>query len=119
MNNSNYHASMVRDFGEPVERDGQKYYAPEGSQNWELLQLPQQRPYNHTWDMKGRLLLLPRTGIIGVPFEEHRGGWTFVVVNGEACKKDDGTVSYPRGGYNIEVSDLEMTTAIELEYKTQ
>ena len=84
--------------------------APEGSTNAQLLALPQQRV--HTHDMKGKLLLLPRTGIIGV-LADHVGG-KFIVVNGSACRKEDGSEAYPRGGHDISVSDLELQTAIEL-----
>lgn len=94
-------------------RDPRYVQAPEGSINAELLALSQQRTYTH--DMKGRVVLLPRTGIIGVPIEMTSGGhWNFVIVDGSACKKEDGMVSYPRGGYNIDVSDLELQTAVEL-----
>lgn len=79
--------------------------APAGSINAELLALPQER--THTHDMQGRLLLLPRTGLIVVPYKTNGIGYDVVIVSG------DGT--YPRGGYNLHVSDLEMQTAVELE----
>lgn len=94
-------------------RDPRDVPAPPGSINAELLELPEQRFYTH--NVKGMLLLLPRTGLIVVPYRAHAGGsWSSVVVDGDACRKEGGTVPYPRGGYDIEVSELELTTAIEL-----
>lgn len=87
--------------------------APPGSINEALLALPQQREYTH--DMQGRMLLFPRTGIIGVPFQMNSGGsWGVVVVDGSACVDENGREIYPRGGHHIDVSELEMQTAIEL-----
>lgn len=65
--------------------------------------LPKQR-YSH--EARGRILLLPSSGLVVVPFKEHTGGWDVVVV--------DGFGSYPVGGYHLSVSVAEIETAIEL-----
>lgn len=94
-------------------RDPRDVEAPEGSINAQLLALPQQR--QHTHDMRGRLLRLPRSGLIVVPIRYHVGYYSCVVVDGtEGPRRDDGTELYPRGGHDIDVSALEMQTAIEL-----
>ncbi|MGN6325774.1 hypothetical protein [Pseudolysinimonas sp.] len=94
-------------------RDPRDVQAPPGSINAQLLELPEQRFYTH--DVKGMLLLLPRTGLIVVPFQESGDShWSCVVVDGSAVTKEDGSHPYPRGGYHIDVSELELTTAIEL-----
>lgn len=92
--------------------DVRDVFAPEGSINAALLALPQQR--EHTHDMKGRVLLFPRTGIIGVPHEMNDVGYYVTIVDGSACTDENGREVYPRGGYGIHVSDLEMQTAIEM-----
>lgn len=65
--------------------------------------LPKQR-YSH--EARGRILLLPSSGLVVVPFNEHTGGWDVVVVEGFG--------SYPVGGYHLSVGDAEIETAIEL-----
>lgn len=65
--------------------------------------LPKQR-YSH--EAQGKILLLPRTGLVVVPFNDHIGGWDVVVV--------DGFGNYPVGGYHLSVGDAEIETAIEL-----
>lgn len=65
--------------------------------------LPKQR-YSH--DAQGKILLLPSSGLVVVPFNNHIGGWDVVVV--------DGFGSYPVGGYHLSVGDAEIVTAIEL-----
>lgn len=65
--------------------------------------LPKQR-YSH--EARGRILLLPSSGLVVVPFNEHTGGWDVVVVDGHG--------SYPVGGYHLSVGDAEIETAIEL-----
>lgn len=65
--------------------------------------LPRRR-YSHL--AQGKILLLPRTGLVVVPFREHSGGWDAVVV--------DGYGNYPVGGYHLSISDGEIETAIEL-----
>lgn len=62
-----------------------------------------------SYDAKGRLLMI-RDGLTVVPYEQVRGGWYAVVV--EATSLADQT-SYPRGGYNILVSDDDVERAIE------
>jgi len=99
---------------EGLMKDPRDVEAPEGSTNAQLLALPQRRV--HTHDMVGRLVVLPRTGIVGVLADD---GGRFVVVDGSACKKADGYEAYPRGGHHITVSDLELQTAIELESETR
>jgi hypothetical protein len=66
--------------------------------------LPRQR-YSH--EAQGRILLLPSSGLVVVPFEERKdGGWTVVVVEGFG--------SYPVGGHHLVIGDAEAETAIEL-----
>lgn len=65
--------------------------------------LPKQR-YAH--EAQGKILLLPSSGLVVVPFKEHTGGWDVVVVEGFG--------SYPVGGYHLSVGDGEIETAIEL-----
>ena len=104
---------MTNNIFKGLVKDPRDVQAPEGSINAQLLALSQQREY--TYDMKGRVLLLPRTGLIVVPARTHSNGWYCVVVDGSVGRKENGMESYPRGGYDIDVSDLEMQTAIELE----
>lgn len=75
-----------------------------------------QPPYErkrHSYDCKGRLLTI-REGMTVVPYEQIKSGWYAVVV--EATTEAD-RKSYPRGGYNIVVSDEDVETAIEREMK--
>lgn len=66
--------------------------------------LPRQR---FTHEAQGLILLFPATGLTAVPFEMHKGGsWTVVVSRGSDI--------YPRGGYHLSVSRIEIETAIEL-----
>ncbi|HEX9089559.1 MAG TPA: hypothetical protein VF867_18860 [Arthrobacter sp.] len=65
--------------------------------------LPKLR-YSH--EAQGKILLLPSSGLVVVPFNNHTGGWDVVVV--------DGFGSYPVGGYHLSVGDAEIVTAIEL-----
>lgn len=56
---------------------------------------------------RGLVLLLPRTGLTVVPFDQKSGGgWDVVVI--------DGTETYPRGVYHQFISGNEIETAIEL-----
>lgn len=66
--------------------------------------LPRRR-YSH--EARGRVLLMPQTGLVVVPYEEFRGGGWYVTVV-------DGHGSYPVGGYNLSVSADEIETAVEL-----
>lgn len=72
--------------------------------NQYVARLPRRR---HSALAKGLLLEFPRTGTVGVPVEQHRGGWRVVVV-----AADRRGVNRP-GGYDLDVSDGEIETAIE------
>lgn len=64
-----------------------------------------------SYDCKGRVLTVPN-GITVVPYEQTRGGWYAVVLDpgpDSRCQE-----SYPRGGYNILVSDADVETAEEV-----
>ena len=63
--------------------------------------LPKQR---HSYQAKGLLLLVPRTKMVMVPHHIVKGGWNCVVVKGND--------TYPVGGYDLYVSDIEIETAI-------
>lgn len=65
--------------------------------------LPKQR-YSH--EAQGKILLLPSSGLVVVPFNAHVGGWDVVVVEGFG--------SYPVGGYHLSVGEAEIETATEL-----
>ncbi|MET4143830.1 hypothetical protein [Arthrobacter sp. UYCo732] len=66
--------------------------------------LPRRR---HSYQGRGLVLLLPRTGLVVVPFEELKGGgWYVAVVEGHG--------SYPVGGHHVYASDAEIETAVEL-----
>lgn len=66
--------------------------------------LPRRR-YSH--EAQGKVLLLPSSGLVVVPFERRKGGgWTVVVVEGHGAN--------PVGGYNLVPSDGEIETAIEV-----
>lgn len=60
---------------------------------------------------KGRLLLMPRTEMVVVPFQmaggSGTGGWNCVVVRGNQ--------TYPRGGYELFVGMEEIETATILD----
>ena len=71
--------------------------------NDRLAELPLVR--QHTYDVKGLVLDFPRTGLVMVPYEQRRGGWNCVVVVGNE--------TYPRGGYDLFVSDEEIRRAPE------
>ncbi|WP_230854511.1 hypothetical protein [Arthrobacter terrae] len=60
--------------------------------------------YSH--EARGKVLLLPSSGLVVVPFTHHNGGWDVVVVEGHG--------SYPVGGYHLSVGDTEIETAVEL-----
>jgi hypothetical protein len=60
----------------------------------------------HSYDAQGRVLLLPRIGIVVVPFEKHPFGWKVAVVEGNAM--------YPRGGHHLSIGDAEIETALEV-----
>lgn len=101
-------------------RDPRDVEAPAGSINAELLALPQQRVYTH--DMEGRMLYFPRTDIVGVAYRTQGAGhWSVCVIDGgsKEIKEGSTTPTYPRGGHDISVSDLEMQTAVELEIEKE
>jgi hypothetical protein len=61
--------------------------------------------WGHT--AKGRLLYLPRTEMVVVPFEMTDSGWNVVVVRGNK--------TYPRGGYHLCLGMAEIECAIVLD----
>lgn len=61
--------------------------------------------WNH--EAKGKILMLPRTGMVIVPFEMTEAGWYVVSLY-------DPTGAYPPSGYNIFVGLAEIETAREL-----
>lgn len=65
--------------------------------------LPRRR---RTTQAHGLILKLPRTGLVVVPFREHKNGWDAVVVEGHGA--------YPVGGYDVYISNGEIETAIEV-----
>lgn len=74
------------------------------STNDYVASLPRRR-YSH--EAQGKVLLLPSSGLVVVPFDERPGGgWAVVVVEGFG--------SYKVGGYHLFVSRGEIETAIEL-----
>lgn len=79
---------------ERAERDAQR--AAEGRVRW-------------SYDVKGRLLTI-REGLTVVPYQQVKGGWYAVVV--EATTEADQR-AYPRGGFNILVTDDDVETAVE------
>lgn len=77
---------------------------PPGSANASLHEMPVRRVTIH--DIKGMILFLPRSGLIITPTRIVAGGWYCAVVRG--------TTTYPRGGYNLHVSDWELYRAEEV-----
>ncbi|NUT90905.1 MAG: hypothetical protein HOY78_02630 [Saccharothrix sp.] len=76
---------------------------PAGSINATLAELPAYR--EHTHDLKGVPLYLPRTGLVVVPVEPTpEAAWNCVVMIGHG--------PYPRGGYNLYVSRWELQRAL-------
>lgn len=73
--------------------------------NEQLDQWPPLRPAGT--NIKGWVLNCQRTGLIVVPIHEHVTGWDCVVIMGND--------TYPRGGYNIFVSDKELQRALAVE----
>lgn len=72
----------------------------QGSINAELHELP----VRQKWVSSGTLLYLPRTKHIVVVTDHHAGGMRGVIVVGDE--------TYPRGGYDIDVSDWEIQRAV-------
>jgi hypothetical protein len=78
---------------------------PDGLSTNDYCSLLPKRRWGH--EAKGKILFFPRTQITGVPVEMRKGGgWDVVVVHSEHP-------SYPVGGYNLFVSDIEVVTALE------
>ena len=77
--------------------------------NEQLADLPVVREHVH--DVKGLVLYFPRTGLVMVPYEQVRGGWSCVVVVGNE--------TYPRGGYDLFVSDDEIRRATALDISAE
>lgn len=58
-------------------------------------------------EAQGRVLFFPRTGLVGVPYKmDSNGGWAVVVTEGSKI--------YPRGGYDLTVSESEIESAISI-----
>lgn len=74
----------------------------------------QDRQRSVTHDIRGKLLLFPRTGMIMMPVAINSGGWGCVVVHGGTRTYDDGRQMYPRGGYDLHVGDEEIANAVEV-----
>lgn len=77
-------------------------HRPHGSTNAALHELPAYR--EHTHDLIGVVLYLPRLKFIVVPFR-------LVSSGGAGCVIIEGDKTYPRGGYDIDVSDWELQRA--------
>jgi hypothetical protein len=83
---------------------------PAGSLNAALNDMPAYR--EHTHDLKGVALFLPRTRLVVVPVQPTpEGAWDCVVMIGDG--------PYPRGGYNLYVSrwELQRALAVVLDLK--
>lgn len=78
-----------------------EFHRPQGSTNAALHELPAFR--EHTVDLIGVVLYLPRSKHVVVPFKHHSGGMGVVIVEGDAA--------YPRGGHHVDVSDWELQRA--------
>lgn len=77
-----------------------EYRRPKGSINAELHELPVRQRYVDS----GTLLYLPRTKLIVVVTNHRADGMCGVIVVGDE--------TYPRGGYDIDVSDWEVQRAV-------
>jgi hypothetical protein len=77
-------------------------HRPHGSTNAALHELPAFREYTH--DLIGVVLYLPRSKHVVVPFRHQKGG-------GAGCVIVEGDKTYPRGGYDIDVSHWELQRA--------
>lgn len=85
-----------------IRTDIPEHRRPEGSINAALHELPVRQKYLGT----GTLVYLPRTGFIVTLIEHGTGGMRGVIVVGNE--------TYPRGGYDIDVSDWEVQRAVVL-----
>ena len=88
-------------------------HRPEGSTNAELYTLPVRRKWTH--DCKGLLLYLPRTDMVVVPVAMYGSPGESGASCGYHCIVVRGTPRYPRGGYEICVSDWELQRAVEVQ----
>jgi hypothetical protein len=59
--------------------------------------------YSH--EALGKILLMPQTGLVVVPYEQGKGGWYATVVRGDE--------TYPVGGHNLFISKIEIESALE------
>lgn len=59
----------------------------------------------HSYEALGKLLLLPKSDLVVVPYDQSSGGWYVVVVRGSSI--------YPAGGHNLFVSNNEIESALE------
>lgn len=98
MSNSNHDAQPV----DPVELFNQLSTDSSISTNDFYTEAPKLR-YSH--EAHGKLLLLPKSGLVVVPFKQERGGWYAVVTKGNS--------TYPVGGHNLFISDVEIESALE------
>ena len=78
------------------------------SANEELKQYPEVRDNN--WDIKGKLLYLPWSGLVVVPSKQLVSGWNCIVIVGNG--------HYMRGGYDIYVSSEELRRDPEIAIET-
>lgn len=78
-----------------------EHHRPHGSTNAQLHELPAFR--EHTHDLIGVVLYLPRLRHVVVPFRHHQGGAGCVIIEGDS--------TYPRGGHDVDVSDWELQRA--------
>ena len=78
-----------------------EHHRTPGSINAQLAELPAFR--EHTHDLIGVVLYLPRSKHVVVPTRHHQGGAGCVIIEGDE--------SYPRGGHDVDVSDWELQRA--------
>ena len=82
-----------------------EHHRPEGSINAELHELPVRR--EHAYLTYQRVLLLPRLGFVVYAHRLSSGGMDCAIIVGNG--------RYPRGGYDIFVSDWELVRAVILD----
>lgn len=61
--------------------------------------------YSH--EAKGKLLLLPKSGLVVAPYNQGSDGWYAVVVRGNSV--------YTSSGHNLFIPDVEIESALEYE----
>lgn len=89
---------------DPVELFNQLSTASSISVNEFYEEAPKLR-FSH--EAQGKLLLLPKTGLVVTPYKQGSGGWYSVVVRGSTM--------YPVGGHNLFITDVEIESALEYE----